>query len=82
MTVAVENGPSGVTVEVADDAPAGPSAPASLSTPFWFARGDGYGLVGMRERVEALGGRLHAGAGPAGGWVVRAEVPVPAGSAR
>ena len=76
VTVIVENGPPGVIVEVADDAPAGPSAPS------WFARGGGYGLVGMRERVEALGGRLHAGAGPAGGWVVRAEVPVPAGSAR
>jgi signal transduction histidine kinase len=38
----------------------------------------GVGLVGMRERVEALGGRLSAG--PAGtGWEVRAQVPrVPA----
>jgi signal transduction histidine kinase len=76
VTVIVENGPSGVTVEVIDDGRAGPAAPS------WFARGGGYGLVGMRERVEALGGRLHAGSGPAGGWVVRAEVPVPAGGNR
>ena len=76
VTVIVENGPSGVTVEVIDDGRAGPAAPS------WFARGGGYGLVGMRERVEALGGRLHAGPGPAGGWVVRAEVPLTAGSAR
>jgi signal transduction histidine kinase len=76
VTVTVEHGSSGVTVEVADDAPASPPAPS------WLTRGGGYGLVGMRERVEALGGRLHAGSGPAGGWVVRAEVPVPAGSAR
>ena len=82
VTVTVEHAPSGVTVEVADDALAGPSAPASLSTPFWFARGGGHGLVGMRERVEALGGRLQAGPGPAGGWLVRAEVPLRAGSAR
>jgi signal transduction histidine kinase len=76
VTVTVEDGPSGVTVEVADD------APASLSAPSWFARGGGYGLIGMRERVQALGGRLHAGSGQAGGWVVRATVPAPAGSAR
>ena len=82
VTVTVAHGSSGVTVEVADDAPASPPAPASLSTPFWLARGGGYGLVGMRERVQALGGRLHAGPGPAGGWVVRAEVPLPAGGAR
>ena len=82
VTVTVEHEASGVTVEIADDAPAGRSAPASRSTPFWFARGGGYGLVGMRERVEALGGRLQAGPGPAGGWLVRAEVPLRAGSAR
>jgi signal transduction histidine kinase len=35
----------------------------------------GYGLVGMRERVELLRGRLHAG--PAdGGWVVEAWLPL------
>jgi signal transduction histidine kinase len=76
VSVTVENGPSGVSVKVADDAPAGRAAPS------WFARGGGYGLAGMRERVEALGGTLEAGSGPAGGWVVRAEVPVPTGSAR
>lgn len=34
----------------------------------------GVGLVGMRERVEAVGGTLHAGPVP-GGWRVRAHVP-------
>jgi signal transduction histidine kinase len=76
VTVTVESGPSGVTVEVVDDAPPGRGVPS------WFGRGGGYGLAGMRERVEALGGRLNAGSGPAGGWVVRAEVPAAAGSAR
>jgi signal transduction histidine kinase len=76
VTVTVQSGPPGVTVEVADDAPASGTAPS------WLARGGGYGLVGMRERVEALGGRLQAGSAPAGGWVVRAELPLPARCAR
>jgi signal transduction histidine kinase len=36
----------------------------------------GYGLVGMRERAVAAGGRLHAGPRPGGGWRVRATFPV------
>ncbi|MGH8978318.1 MAG: sensor histidine kinase [Acidimicrobiia bacterium] len=38
----------------------------------------GHGLVGMRERVAVLGGTLDAGAGVAGGFVVRARLPRPA----
>lgn len=38
------------------------------------ASGGGYGLRGMRERVELLGGSLAAGV-RGGRWVVRAEVP-------
>ncbi|SDQ48077.1 sensor histidine kinase [Thermostaphylospora chromogena] len=34
--------------------------------------GGGFGLVGMAERVEALGGRLWAGPTPDGCWEVRA----------
>jgi signal transduction histidine kinase len=34
----------------------------------------GYGLVGMRERLELVGGHLAAGPGPEG-WTVSAEVP-------
>jgi signal transduction histidine kinase len=34
----------------------------------------GYGLTGMRERLELAGGRLLAGPGPEG-WTVSAEVP-------
>ncbi len=37
---------------------------------------DTYGLVGMRERADALGGALYAGPGPAGGWLVFAELPL------
>ena len=38
--------------------------------------GPGLGLMGMRERVSALGGRLHAGPRESGGFQVRAELPV------
>ncbi|WP_328772391.1 sensor histidine kinase [Streptomyces sp. NBC_00286] len=39
--------------------------------------GSGRGMTGMRERAEAVGGSVTAGpgAGPSGGWSVRAELP-------
>jgi signal transduction histidine kinase len=37
--------------------------------------GPGLGLVGMRERVSALGGQLQAGSREGGGFRVRAELP-------
>ncbi|WP_254126359.1 sensor histidine kinase [Amycolatopsis sp. CA-230715] len=36
----------------------------------------GYGLIGMRERVELLHGRLDAGPAPNGGWRVEAWLPL------
>ncbi len=38
--------------------------------------GGGYGLVGMRERVQLLGGRFEAGRVPGAGWQVLADVPL------
>jgi signal transduction histidine kinase len=67
VTVTVDEDPQGVTVEVVDDAP--------QSSARGHHRG-GYGLVGMRERVEILGGALHAGRDPGAGWSVRATLPV------
>ncbi len=37
--------------------------------------GSGYGIIGMSERVSLLGGQLSAGRGPAGRWVVDAQIP-------
>ncbi|WP_424639719.1 sensor histidine kinase [Embleya sp. AB8] len=37
----------------------------------------GFGLVGLRERVEALGGQLNAGPGGAGAWRLAARIPHP-----
>ncbi|WP_435809522.1 hypothetical protein [Streptomyces iakyrus] len=41
------------------------------------AHGGGFGIVGLTERVTALGGELHAGprAGGGAGWQVRAVFP-------
>lgn len=36
----------------------------------------GFGLLGMAERAQLLGGSLFAGPGPEGGWVVEAVLPV------
>ncbi|MFJ9714014.1 sensor histidine kinase [Streptomyces sp. NPDC101234] len=73
-TVTINQDRTDITVEVGDDAP---SHPPSRPSP----RG-GYGLVGMRERVEALGGTLDAGPRPSTGWSVRASLPLRAGDHR
>jgi signal transduction histidine kinase len=57
--------PDALTVQVDDDG-------AGAGTQ---AAGPGLGLIGMRERVSALGGRLHAGPQEHGGFQVRAELP-------
>jgi signal transduction histidine kinase len=54
-----------VEIEVTDD---GCGAPDGNSA--------GYGLAGMRERVELHGGSLEAGDRPGGGFGVRAQLPV------
>ncbi|MEV5710507.1 histidine kinase [Actinoallomurus sp. NPDC052274] len=40
-----------------------------------LAGGTGVGLVGLRERAALLGGTLHAGPTPEGGWTVELELP-------
>ncbi|MGP3939109.1 sensor histidine kinase [Streptomyces sp. 6N106] len=38
--------------------------------------GGGFGIMGMRERIELLGGAFEAGHRPEGGWRVHASVPL------
>jgi signal transduction histidine kinase len=51
---------------VSDDGCATPDAPPR----------PGIGLLGMRERVTALGGTLSAAPHPDGGFLVHAELPL------
>jgi signal transduction histidine kinase len=69
-SVVVTYGPEALTVQVDDDGcGAGTEAPAP-----------GLGLIGMRERVTALGGRLRTEPRATGGFTVHAELPVGAAS--
>lgn len=68
-SVRVVRGESQLEVEVADDG-AGAAQPGGGS-----GLHGGFGLRGMRERAEALGGRLDAGPRAEGGFLVRAELP-------
>jgi signal transduction histidine kinase len=66
--------PDALAVQVDDDG-TGTSPGAGLRP-----TGTGLGLIGMRERVTALGGRLSAGPRDGGGFQVRAEFPAQAPS--
>ncbi|MBO2439282.1 sensor histidine kinase [Actinomadura nitritigenes] len=64
--VCVDYADGALVVQVEDDGEADPDAPPV----------PGKGLLGMRERVAALGGRLRAEPRAEGGFVVRAELPL------
>ncbi|WP_456694984.1 sensor histidine kinase [Aeromicrobium sp. P5_D10] len=59
-----------VTITVTDDG-GGPGTSIASDRP------PGYGLIGMRERATAVGGRLFAGSRPGGGFLVSAQLPLP-----
>ncbi|WP_369232174.1 sensor histidine kinase [Streptomyces sp. R21] len=66
VAVQLDYGREDLTVRVDDDGNADPTCPPK----------PGIGLTGMRERVAALGGTLHAAPRTDGGFSVRAELPL------
>ncbi|WP_031163389.1 sensor histidine kinase [Streptosporangium roseum] len=64
--VRIDYADEALVVQVDDDGKADPDAPPVPGT----------GLLGMRERVAALGGRLRAEPRLGGGFTVRAELPL------
>jgi signal transduction histidine kinase len=69
IDVDLEVGDDGVDLRIDND-----GAPTTRSS------GSGYGLIGMQERVDALGGELQAGPRAASGWQVTVQLPNRRGS--
>ncbi|MDT0307980.1 sensor histidine kinase [Streptomyces sp. DSM 44917] len=65
-TVLVHPAGGHLLIEITNDGP--PHAPA-------VAAGEGFGLLGMRERAHSVGGTLEYGPLPTGGFKVRATLP-------
>ena len=63
-TVRLDYGADALEVEVVDDGP-GTTEPSA----------GGHGLIGIRERVAVVGGRVEAGPHPDGGFAVKARLP-------
>jgi len=69
VEIRVVEGAGRLRLRVADDGRIDPARPA----------GRGFGLLGMTERAQLLGGTLRAGPAPEGGWTVEAELPTELG---
>ncbi|MGW2261588.1 sensor histidine kinase [Streptomyces sp. NPDC001780] len=67
VTVHVDYRPPATLVEITNTA--GTAVPTPVDS--------GYGLIGLTERVTALGGHLNAGPAGAGAWRLAARIPHP-----
>ncbi len=65
VEIRIVEGAGRLRLRVTDDGQIDSARPAS----------QGFGLLGMTERVQLLGGTLVAGPTPEGGWAVDAELP-------
>jgi signal transduction histidine kinase len=65
VEIRVVEGAGRLRLRVTDDGQIAPGRPTV----------HGFGLLGMTERVQLLGGTLSAGPAPEGGWTVDAELP-------
>jgi signal transduction histidine kinase len=68
ITVAVHSSTPSLTIAVANAAPCGTSSGLEDT-------GGAYGLRGLRDRLQPIGGSLRAGPTPDGGWRLEAELP-------
>jgi signal transduction histidine kinase len=68
ITLYLEAEHDGVRLQVVDD--------GSGITPADLSRPKHYGVIGMRERLEAAGGTLHIERGASGGTLVEAYMPI------
>ena len=78
-TVRISQRSGGLLVEVADNGKGRPSGSGSGSrsgSGSGSRSGSGHGIAGMTERAKVLGGTLHAGPRPDGGFEVRVWLPV------
>ncbi len=66
IVISVDEGGRGLAVRVENDR-ATPHTPP--------IEGTGCGLIGLRERIQTLGGQMSAGKTRAGGWTVEARLP-------
>ncbi len=66
IVISVDQGARGLVVRVEN----GRGAPVD-----GFLSGTGRGLIGLRERIQNLGGQLTAGPVAGGGWTVEARLP-------
>jgi signal transduction histidine kinase len=74
-SVELAHTPAGLHISVVDDGQGPPSRGRTGEGPADAAR-QGFGITGMRERAELMGGSLAAGARPEGGYAVVATLPV------
>jgi signal transduction histidine kinase len=78
VDVRLRYGTTGLEVEVSDSRPTGEgSARSGAAADRSAGEGLGLGIIGMRERMNALSGSLEAGPKSRGGWLVRARLPYP-----
>jgi signal transduction histidine kinase len=69
LTLTLDYQPDELVLTITDTPPAGVPPPDRLA-----ATGGGYGLTGLAERAQLLGGSLHAGP-DAQGWTVTMKLP-------
>ncbi|HZY00343.1 MAG TPA: ATP-binding protein, partial [Dermatophilaceae bacterium] len=66
IVISVDQVEHGLAVRVENDRAAQNGAPLA---------GTGRGLIGLRERIQTLGGQFSAGTTGVGGWAVEARLP-------